>query len=74
MLPNRFEFAGVGALKSERRGVKAQRTAERFEPLMKRPFEFLFPGKKEKKTPPPRTAQRANVLALARDAFHTSKP
>lgn len=45
MLPNRFESEGVGALKSERRGVKAQRTAERFEPLMKRPFEFFFPGK-----------------------------
>lgn len=68
MLPSPFEFAGGGALKSERRGVKAQRTARRFEPLMKRPFEFLFPRKKKKKpltNTSPRAALRANVLALA---------
>lgn len=80
MLQHRFEFGGTGALKSQRHGVKAQRTVECFEPLMKRPFEFLFPEKNatHKHFPlprfvPDRTLLHGNLLAIACDAFHVPK-
>lgn len=80
VLQHRFEFGGTGALKSQRHGVKAQRTVESFEPLMKRPFEFLFPeiNATHKHFPlprfvPDRTLLHGNLLAIACDAFHVPK-